>query len=189
MQRAYDVDSNTASILNQLAHVVFWTWHRCPLIAYSTCNQLIVKFKEDPSHWLYPGVDIRLELSQYKQPIFSRVVVVIGDSENWDVHLSSRDVNRVSSRVSSSPLQMAVFCRDTPRVDDLASRAYYGTSVPETRAEAYYILGRNRHVHCDALGAMPFYAHACHLAPRFALAHFRLAQVQAAAGDLCVVGM
>ena len=35
--------------------------------------------------------------------------------------------------------------RDAARIDDLASRAYHCTAVPEVRAEAYFILGRNRH--------------------------------------------
>lgn len=184
IQRASDVDSASASVLNQLAHTVFWTWHRCPLNGYISFSYFIVNFKEDPSLWLYPGVDVRLERLG-SRTITARVISVdCSTSENWKVKLSSRKLHQNSLCVSRSPLEVTVFWRNTPRVDDLATRAYYGSSVPATRAEAYYILGRNRHVNCDILGATPFYAHACQLAPKFALAHFRLAQVQAAAGDL-----
>jgi len=51
-----------------------------------------------------------------------------------------------------------------------------GTAVPEVRAEAYFILGRNHHVRQDFLGALPYYVQACKLWPQFALAQFRLAQ-------------
>lgn len=170
-------------MLNQLAHTVFWTWHRCPLVGYSSFRPAI-NFKEDPSRWLYPGVDVRLERFGGRIVAARVVSVVCSTPERWEVKLSTRNISKSFPRVSRSPLEVTVFWRNTPRVDDLATRAYYGSCVPSTRAEAYYILGRNRHVNCDIVGATPFYTHACQLDPKFALAHFRLAQVQAAAGNV-----
>ena len=53
-----------------------------------------------------------------------------------------------------------------------------GTVVPEIQAEAYFILGRNNHARGNIRGALPYYTQACKLWPHFALAQFRLAQVQ-----------
>lgn len=69
-------------------------------------------------------------------------------------------------------------------ISNLASRSYHCTMVPEVRAEAYFILGRNSHARGDLENALPFYTQACRLWPTFPLAQFRLAQVRAAMGDL-----
>lgn len=53
-----------------------------------------------------------------------------------------------------------------------------GTAVPEIRAEAYFILGRNHHMRHDFDGALPYYTQACKLWPQFTLAQYRLAQVK-----------
>ena len=52
-----------------------------------------------------------------------------------------------------------------------------GTAVPEIKAEAYFILGRNHHSKGDMKGALPYYTQACKLWPQFTLAQYRLAQV------------
>mmetsp|Transcript_24011 Transcript_24011/g.72320 ORF Transcript_24011/g.72320 Transcript_24011/m.72320 type:complete len:300 (+) Transcript_24011:635-1534(+) len=63
-----------------------------------------------------------------------------------------------------------------PEINNLASRSYHCTVVPEIQAEAYFVLGRNSHVRGDMEGALPYYTQACRLWPGFALAQFRLAQ-------------
>mmetsp|Transcript_22088 Transcript_22088/g.66296 ORF Transcript_22088/g.66296 Transcript_22088/m.66296 type:complete len:1116 (+) Transcript_22088:268-3615(+) len=100
------------------------------------------------------------------------------NEEISDVNIKLKNFHSVQDPLKSPTFQ------HMSEVDELASRAYHCTTVPEIQAEAYFILGRNSHASGNMEGALPYYTQACKLWPSFALAQFRLAQIRTSMGDL-----
>jgi len=180
--RAADLKPTYSIALNQLAHQLFWLWKKAEWTVSADVGSEVLVVLSDPSALVSVGVDLRLGGSAGS--FFEAQVVAVDErgGGEWAIRID-KPFSPLGLDVAVDLKALVVTCRDQPRVDDLASRAYHCTAVPEVRAEAYFILGRNRHARGDAAGALPYYTQACKLAPKFALALFRLAQVRAAVGD------
>mmetsp|Transcript_17683 Transcript_17683/g.55360 ORF Transcript_17683/g.55360 Transcript_17683/m.55360 type:complete len:182 (+) Transcript_17683:1124-1669(+) len=178
--KAAELDPTNAQALNQVANLMFWTWKKGP-IAQVSLGQSSVLCVTDPYGDVCVGFDVRIGKSENE--IGARVLSITHEPAiGWRIELSSplRHPNRHDSLEGKTSLQL--FCRNTPRVDELASIAYHKTAAPAARAESAFILGRNRQVNHDMLGALSFYAHACELEPKLVLARYRMAQTLAALG-------
>jgi RNA polymerase-associated protein CTR9 len=121
------------------------------------------------------------KICQCRAPLTSKSNVQTPANYNKDM----TDANiKVTNLHSTQDHRKSPASNHMSEVDELASRAYHCTTVPEIQAEAYFILGRNNHVSGNIEGALPYYTQACKLWPSFALAQFRLAQIRTSMGDL-----
>mmetsp|Transcript_26239 Transcript_26239/g.104973 ORF Transcript_26239/g.104973 Transcript_26239/m.104973 type:complete len:280 (-) Transcript_26239:2160-2999(-) len=176
--RAVDMNPLCSTALIPLAHHIFWSWKRFRFDASVLHGSCEVSFIDHAS-MLAPGVDVRLQIST--EQLEARILSIKRrEPTGWVMFLSkSVSLEHDHNHGSDSHVEVPLFWRDTPRVEELASRAYYCTQAPDARADAQFILGRNRHVIGDLSGALPYYTRACKLAPDHGLAQYRLAQVLA----------
>ena len=191
--RARELNPTYSMALNHYANHLFWLWQDTTLAGYVQPGRQNVFCSINPTELIKVGTSIELVHNHVAGSIIETQVLEISSQPNengdWAIKLAAE----YTSCVESGLHQIIIRVKEVPEIDDLASRAYHcgllcpsihlygnaisGTAVPEIRAEAYFILGRNRHTRGDAKAALPYYAHACKLWPHFALAQYRLAQV------------
>ena len=181
--KAIAVDQAYSPALSQLADSLFWNWRRARVLVRVASGSREVLWKQASSPIPTRGCDIRLRVNKGKT-IQARVVGVRGhDDTGWILSLSTA-VLLDETTVRTSTADLSMFWRNTPLIQQLASRAYHSTNVPAVRAEVYLILGRTHHAHGELGKAVRYYSQACNLAPDLGLAHFRLAQAHAAMGKI-----
>mmetsp|Transcript_20880 Transcript_20880/g.69076 ORF Transcript_20880/g.69076 Transcript_20880/m.69076 type:complete len:951 (+) Transcript_20880:977-3829(+) len=184
LSRARELDPTCSMALNHYGNHLFWLWQQSSLTGHAQMGSSSITCSTDPSDLLHSGTCIQLiQNGENKVALETKVrdvVILPGELDTWTVNLATP--YRPLAKTDLHKLSIKV--KEVPEIDDLASRAYHCTAVPEIQAEAYFILGRNHHVRNEFQGALPFYVQACKLWPHFALAQFRLAQVRAAMNDL-----
>mmetsp|Transcript_4174 Transcript_4174/g.13729 ORF Transcript_4174/g.13729 Transcript_4174/m.13729 type:complete len:728 (-) Transcript_4174:940-3123(-) len=180
--KAIELDHAFSPALSQLAHCLFWNWRRAFRARVINGSRELL-CKEGAPAVMTHGCDVRLG-SDGDDAVQARVVDVHYDDTGTTITLSDAvhlDESRVTTGTSA---ELTIFWRNTPLIEELASRAYHSTEDPATRAEAYFILGRTHHARGDLEQAVLYYSQACKLDPNYTLAHFRLAQAHAARGEL-----
>mmetsp|Transcript_4171 Transcript_4171/g.13719 ORF Transcript_4171/g.13719 Transcript_4171/m.13719 type:complete len:244 (-) Transcript_4171:1952-2683(-) len=180
--KAIELDHAFSPALSQLAHCLFWNWRRAFRARVINGSRELL-CKEGAPAVMTHGCDVRLG-SDGDDAVQARVVDVHYDDTGTTITLSDAvhlDESRVTTGTSA---ELTIFWRNTPLIEELASRAYHSTEDPATRAEAYFILGRTHHARGDLEQAVLYYSQACKLDPNYTLAHFRLAQAHAARGAI-----
>eukprot|EP00633_Aureoumbra_lagunensis_P011359 CAMPEP_0197342898 /NCGR_PEP_ID=MMETSP0892-20130614/47153_1 /TAXON_ID=44058 ORGANISM="Aureoumbra lagunensis, Strain CCMP1510" /NCGR_SAMPLE_ID=MMETSP0892 /ASSEMBLY_ACC=CAM_ASM_000538 /LENGTH=353 /DNA_ID=CAMNT_0042848149 /DNA_START=284 /DNA_END=1342 /DNA_ORIENTATION=- len=175
IKRATELKPSYSSALSLLAHRHFWQWHQAPFTVQGKENFL--KCMDDPWICLNIGFDVRLA-HDGEDAFQARIIGIYKIKNFWMIKISM-----ALSEHLLNDAELHLYWRNTMLIEEIASKAYYCTNIPACQAEAYFILGRNRHAYGDMTGALPYYAHACLLRPEFSVAQFRLAQVHAALGN------
>lgn len=183
ISRATELKPTYSIALNHYANHLFWNWQKMPFTAYTTSGNADICCSADPTPQLLAGAVIRFGGDDQGNGAVEAIVLdgmAQRTSENrWILKLTA-PISCIVRHQKEQP----VCVKYVTEVDNLASRAYHCTMVPEIQAEAYFILGRNSHARGNIQSALPYYTQACNLWPRFALAQFRLAQVRTAMGDI-----